>query len=72
LIFSRQSGILMGGQVSGGMSAGEVINIIGLAIQQRVSATELETLQVATHPYLTSAPTMYPIIVAAQQVPNNI
>jgi len=72
LIFSRQSGILMGGQVSGGMSAGEIINIIGLAIQQRVSATELETLQVATHPYLTSAPTMYPIIVAAQQVPNSI
>ena len=67
LIFSRQSGILMGGQVSGGISAGEVINIIGLAIQQRVSATELETLQIATHPYLTSAPTMYPIILAAQQ-----
>jgi NADH oxidase (H2O2-forming) len=72
LIFSRQSGILMGGQVSGGISAGEVINIIGLAIQQRVSATELETLQIATHPYLTSAPTMYPIIVAAQQVPKGI
>jgi len=72
LIFSRQSGILMGGQVSGGMSAGEIINIIGLAIQQRVSATELETLQVATHPYLTSAPTMYPIIVAAQQAPNSV
>jgi NADH oxidase (H2O2-forming) len=70
LIFSRQSGILMGGQVSGGISAGEVINIIGLAIQQRVSATELETLQIATHPYLTSAPTMYPIILAAQQASN--
>jgi NADH oxidase (H2O2-forming) len=69
LIFSRQSGILMGGQVSGGISAGEVINIIGLSIQQRVSATELETLQIATHPYLTSAPTMYPIIAAAQSAP---
>ena len=69
LTFSRQSGILMGGQVSGGISAGEVINIIGLAIQQRVSATELETLQIATHPYLTSAPTMYPIIAAAQSAP---
>jgi NADH oxidase (H2O2-forming) len=68
LIFSRLSGILMGGQVSGGVSAGEVINIIGLAIQQRVSATELETLQTATHPCLTSAPTMYPIILAAQSV----
>jgi len=66
LIFSKQSGILMGGQVSGGISAGEIINIIGMAIQQRVSVTELETLQMATHPYLTSAPTMYPIVIAAQ------
>ena len=66
LIFSRQSGILMGGQVSGGISAGEIINIIGMGIQQRVSLTELETLQMATHPYLTSAPTMYPIVLAAQ------
>lgn len=66
LIFSRQSGILMGGQVAGGISAGEIINIIGMAIQQRVSVTELETFQMATHPYLTSAPTMYPIVLAAQ------
>lgn len=66
LIFSRQSGILMGGQVAGGISAGETINVIGMAIQKRVSITELETLQMATHPYLTSAPTMYPIVLAAQ------
>ena len=56
----------MGGQVAGGMSAGEIINIIGMAIQQRVSITELETLQIATHPYLTAAPTMYPLVLAAQ------
>jgi NADH oxidase (H2O2-forming) len=37
-----------------------------MAIQQRVSVTELETLQMATHPYLTSAPTMYPAVLAAQ------
>ncbi|MFA6635817.1 MAG: FAD-dependent oxidoreductase [Candidatus Omnitrophota bacterium] len=66
LIFSKHSGIIMGGQVAGGMSAGEMINTIGMAIQQRVSLSELETLQVATHPYLTSAPTMYPLVVAAQ------
>ncbi|MCK5451642.1 MAG: FAD-dependent oxidoreductase [Candidatus Omnitrophica bacterium] len=71
LIFSKQSGIIMGGQVAGGMSAGEMINIIGMAIQQRVSFSELETLQMATHPYLTSAPTMYPLVLAAQDV-NNI
>ena len=72
LIFSKQSGILMGGQVAGGISAGEVINIIGMAIQQRVSITELETLQMATHPYLTSAPTMYPIVLAAQNASDKI
>ena len=54
-----------------GISAGEIINIIGMAIQQRVAITELETLQMATHPYLTSAPTMYPLVLAAQDV-NNI
>ena len=58
----------MGGQVAGGMSCGEMINLIGVAIQQRVSSTELETLQIATHPYLTSAPTMYPVVLAAQNV----
>lgn len=66
LIFSKKSGILMGGQVAGGICCGEVINLIGVAIQQRVSATELETLQMATHPCLTSSPTMYPVIRAAQ------
>jgi len=66
LIFSKQSGIILGGQVSGGISCGEIINIIGVAIQKRMSFTELETLQMATHPCLTSAPTMYPVVLAAQ------
>ncbi|MBN1621495.1 MAG: FAD-dependent oxidoreductase [Endomicrobiales bacterium] len=66
LIFSKQSGIIMGGQVSGGMSCGEMINLIGVAIQKRMSDIELDTLQMATHPYLTSAPTMYPIVLASQ------
>ena len=68
LIFSRQSGIILGGQVSCSMSCAQMINIIGIAIQKRMSCTELETLQVATHPYLTSAPTTYPVILAAQDV----
>jgi len=68
LIFSRRSGIILGGQIAGGVANSELINMIGVAIQERMSATELETLQVATHPYLTSAPTTYPIIIAAQEV----
>ena len=66
LIFSKQSGVLIGGQVAGGVSAGEIVNIIALGLQKTVSMTELETLQVATHPKLTPAPTIYPLITAAQ------
>lgn len=68
LIFSKQSGIILGGQVAGGNSCGEIINLIGVAIQKRMSFVELETLQMATHPYLTSSPTKYPIVLAAQKV----
>ncbi|EKE00907.1 MAG: FAD-dependent pyridine nucleotide-disulfide oxidoreductase [uncultured bacterium] len=45
-----------------------LINMIGVAIQKRMSAAELGMLQVATHPYLTSVPTIYPVIMAAQEV----
>ncbi len=68
LLFSKESEKLLGGQVAGGCSCGELINIIGLAIQKNTLLTELETLQVATHPKLTAAPTKYPIISAAQTV----
>lgn len=66
LIFSKNSGIILGGQVAGGISCGEIINLIGVAIQKRMSFSELETLQMATHPFLTSAPTVYPVALAAQ------
>jgi len=72
LIFSKQSGIILGGQVAGGISCGEIINIIGVAIQKRMSFTELETLQMATHPFLTSAPTVYPVVLAAQNASEKV
>jgi len=72
LVFSKQSGIILGGQVAGRMSAAELINAMGIAIQKRVSLTELETLQMATHPYLTAAPTMYPLVLAAQDAAGKI
>ncbi len=68
LIFKKSSKVLIGGQVMGPESAGEIINIISLAVQQKITAMELTNLQVATHPLLTAAPTVYPIITAAQSV----
>jgi NADPH-dependent 2,4-dienoyl-CoA reductase/sulfur reductase-like enzyme len=72
LIFSKHSGVLLGGQVSCGMACAQMINIIGIAIQKRMSSTELETLQFATHPYLTSSPTAYPIVLAAQEASRKV
>jgi len=67
LLFSRQAGILMGGQVAGGETAGEIINTIGVCIQKNVSINEVESFQIATHPYLTPSPTKYSMTLAAMQ-----
>jgi NADH oxidase (H2O2-forming) len=67
LVFADRSGIILGGQASGGVSVGEIINVIALAIQKKVTVRELDMLQIATHPLLTSAPTMHPLVNAAHQ-----
>ncbi|OOC41998.1 FAD-dependent oxidoreductase [Thermosipho sp. 1074] len=68
LIVSKESDVIIGGEVVGGDSAGELINVIGIAIQKNTSITELFISQIGTHPLLTSAPTAYPLIKAAQNV----
>ena len=68
LIALRASGQIIGGQVVGDREAGEIINIIGLAIEAELTAHKLMSLQIATQPLLTPAPTTYPIIKAAQQI----
>ncbi len=72
LIFSKKTGKLIGGEVAGGKSIGEMVNIIGLAIQKGVDAEELATMQIGTHPLLTSAPTVYPLVTAAEKVLLNL
>ena len=66
LIATRESGVLIGGEVIGGPSTGELINILGLAIENRMIVFSLLTAQIATHPLLTAPPTAYPIIKAAE------
>lgn len=65
LIFVKTSGVLIGAQISGGESVGEIINILSLAIQKGLTANELNTFQVATHPLLTASPIAYPINAAS-------
>jgi len=65
LVFADQSGILLGGQASGGSSVGELINVIAVAIQKKVTVRELDMMQIATHPLLGPSPTVHPLINAA-------
>ena len=67
LTFADRSGVLLGGQISGGESVGELINVVALGIQKRVTVREIDMMQIATHPLLTSAPTVHPFINAAHQ-----
>jgi hypothetical protein len=41
--------------------------MISLSIQKKVTVRELDMLQIATHPLLTPAPTVHPLINAAHQ-----
>ncbi len=66
LIFSRDRGAILGAQIVGGKSVGEMINILALAIEKRLTASELYTTQIATHPLLTASPIGYPIVKAAE------
>lgn len=68
LIATRRGGTIIGGQVSGGVSVGEMINVIGLIIENKMSIYSLLNLQVATHPLLTAPPTAYPIVKAAEMI----
>lgn len=66
LIFSRDRASILGAEVAGGKSVGEITNILGLAIQKRLTASELYTVQFGTHPHLTASPVGYQIVKAAE------
>jgi len=66
LIAAKNSGVIIGGEVIGGMEAGELTNVIGLALQNRMSVNSFLTMQIGTHPCLTASPAAYPLIKAAE------
>ncbi len=72
LIAGRQSGVIIGGEVIGGLSVGELVNVIGLAIQNRMTVNSLLTFQIGTHPCLTASPAAYPLIRAAEIIANKL
>jgi len=67
LVVAKDSGLILGGSVFGSHSAGEIVNVIGLAIQNHMTVSSLLTMQIGTHPLLTAPPTAYPLIKAAEK-----
>jgi NADPH-dependent 2,4-dienoyl-CoA reductase/sulfur reductase-like enzyme len=72
LIFSEGSGVILGAQIIGGDSTGEMINMLGLAIQKNMTASELALMQYGTQPKLTAGPVVYPIAIAAMKAVHKI
>ena len=66
LIVSKSNGVILGGEVMGGISIGELTNVIGFAIQNNMTINDLLVVQIGTHPLLTASPAGYPLIKAAE------
>ncbi|MDP8240334.1 MAG: FAD-dependent oxidoreductase [Candidatus Hatepunaea meridiana] len=65
LVFARHCHILLGAQLTGGDSVGELTNMLSVMIQKKMTDMEIDTIQIGTHPLLTSSPIAYPVIGAA-------
>ncbi|MCD4832880.1 MAG: FAD-dependent oxidoreductase [Bacteroidales bacterium] len=68
LIVGKESNVILGGEVVGGSSVGELTNIIGVIIQNRMNINSILTSQIGTHPLLTASPAGYPLLKAAENV----
>ena len=68
LIVSKQSGVILGGEVLGGKCAGELTNVMGFAIQNHMTVYDVIMTQIGTQPLLTASPAGYPLVKAAEIV----
>lgn len=66
LVFRKYSETLIGGEACGGDSVGEEINLLATMIQAEMTADEIATFQMGTHPLLTASPVAYQVVNAAE------
>jgi NADH oxidase (H2O2-forming) len=66
LVFERATQQILGGQVCGGITVGEVVNVLSALIQNRMTADAVATFQYGTHPFFTPSPIPYPIVNGAE------
>ncbi len=66
LVFDQYTGVLIGGQVSGGESVAELVNLLSACLLHKMTAMDMSAFQMGTHPMLTPSPAGYPLAVAAE------
>jgi pyruvate/2-oxoglutarate dehydrogenase complex dihydrolipoamide dehydrogenase (E3) component len=71
LIASKDTRTILGGEIMGGFSSGELVNVVGLAIENKMTISSLLISQIGTHPLLTGSPVGYPLIKAAEMACRN-
>jgi NADH oxidase (H2O2-forming) len=67
LIFSRNDGTMLGGEASGGITVGELINVLSACIQHKMTAYQVSMFQMGTHPALCASPIAYQTVNAAEE-----
>ena len=72
LIRGKESGVILGGEVTGGLSIGELTNTLGIIVQKKMTLNALLTAQIGTHPLLTASPAGYPLIKAAENASSKL
>ena len=68
LVAAKYSGLVLGGEIVGGVSAGELTNVLGFVIQNKMTVNDLLCSQIGTQPMLTASPAAYPLIKAAEAI----
>ena len=72
LVFNKKTGEILGGQIRGGKSAGELANTISACIQKKMTADDIATFQLGTHPAVTASPIAYQLVNAAELALNTM
>jgi len=67
LIFDRSSAKIIGGEACGGITAGEIANVMAQAIAAGMTWDDIAVAQIGTHPALTASPLVYQIVNAAEE-----
>lgn len=65
IIVSKPTQEIIGAEIVGGSTVAEYVNTLGMLILNRMKLTDILSLQVATHPWLTPSPVAYTLHTAA-------